>query len=801
MGEFSGFLRDIVERVESARPQGVPLGRSWDVEGDPNGRLLAELWAFVAEGVAAYTELTASEAYLGTAADWTDLRRLAALVGYRPRPRIAAQGWVRFEVDKGVDPLVPAGTRVQAPGTPARPTQKFEVAEDTQLRSEWGGLTATWVPRAATPTDEGLRFLGDPGFRLGDRVLFLLEEPQGLLVPTDWFTFWIWLMSIWYPVTQLAFAAAQPLAVARVESRKSELGTTLVRFDRRLDKILAGTKSYGAYRIRDKAGSARRLSGALRIPATGTTADSITLPAYSLQAKSSKHVVLDAALDDLSKEQLVAIVDWSTTACDVVAIAKHTPIEWEVAPGTPTRVSRLDFTNEVATLKAATGPVTVYVVDPRIPALNYTFPGSQPSGTPQLRLFPSPKHDPTHVAVETATAQGAPVLEVFACRKAATQETPPSAGVPTPIGLVVDLLDGAPGGLERSAPASANLVRVRHGTTAHAVLGSGDGTKAGQRLTVPDEPVAYDLDDAGNPVPTQVVRVDGVRWDELPSLYDAGPAEGYVTELGPKGGVTDVFGDGVQGARLPTGRNNVQATYRVGGGTAGEVESRAIDSLLGSVKGVKKVRGAGPTSGGADQDDERRLRRLVPGRARAFGRAVSIEDLVDLSLGYPGVTHATAWSGVGPPHCPCGGAGLHLAFLRADATGVRPPVGAELASLATYLDGRRDPTIPLCVCAATATDVTLSATVVVDARLDPNAVAADAKAALLDPDGPLAPAERLLGQPLDRSDVIAVLHGVKGVLGVSSLALGGAGGVLGRHAAERYELLLVPAPTVQGVSA
>ena len=49
--------------------------------------------------------------------------------------------------------------------------------------------------------------------------------------------------------------------------------------------------------------------------------------------------------------------------------------------------------------------------------------------------------------------------------------------------------------------------------------------------------------------------------------------------------------------------------------------------------------------------------------------------------------------------------------------------------------------------------------------------------------------------------MIAVLHGVKGVLGVSSLALGGAGGVLGRHAAERYELLLVPAPTVQGVSA
>ena len=82
-----------------------------------SARLLVDLWAYVAEIVAAYTELTAAEAYLGTASDWTDLRRLAALVGYRPRPRVAAQGWVRVEVDKGTDPVLPAGTRVQAPGT------------------------------------------------------------------------------------------------------------------------------------------------------------------------------------------------------------------------------------------------------------------------------------------------------------------------------------------------------------------------------------------------------------------------------------------------------------------------------------------------------------------------------------------------------------------------------------------------------------------------------------------------------------------------------------------------------------
>ena len=66
------------------------------------------------------------------------------------------RGVVVAILDKGVDPVVPAGTRVQAPGTPERSAQKFEVAETTQLRSEWGGLTATWVPAAAESMDSGL---------------------------------------------------------------------------------------------------------------------------------------------------------------------------------------------------------------------------------------------------------------------------------------------------------------------------------------------------------------------------------------------------------------------------------------------------------------------------------------------------------------------------------------------------------------------------------------------------------------------------------------------------------------------
>ena len=127
-GEFHGFVSDLLASVERQSVNGARLGSSWDVEGDPAGLRLAELWAYVAEGVAAYAELTAGEAYLPTAQDWTDLRRVAALVGFKPRPPIAAQGWVMAELDKGADPLVPGGTRVQAPAKPGRAAQTFEVA-------------------------------------------------------------------------------------------------------------------------------------------------------------------------------------------------------------------------------------------------------------------------------------------------------------------------------------------------------------------------------------------------------------------------------------------------------------------------------------------------------------------------------------------------------------------------------------------------------------------------------------------------------------------------------------------------
>jgi len=761
VGEFHAFVADLVEAVELERDAGRRLAELWDVEGDPHAALLARLWAFVAEGVAAYAEMTAGEAYLPTAYDWTDLRRLAALVGHRPRPGAAAQGWVLAEVDKGSAPVVPAGTRVQAPGTQERSAQTYEVAADTELSAAWGALTATPPLTSAPVSGRTIRFRGDPGFRPGQRVL-LVSEQTGSATP-------------------------RPAAVASVVAREADIGTSLVTFDRELGPLLPSTGGpYAAYQVVAAAGSARRLDKVLRIPATGAAQD-LTLT-YPDTAVGAATLHLDAFLDALSIGRQVAVADWgaSPRRAGIGTVATHEPFHWQVAPGTNVRVSKVTFATNLTVLASAGGrPVTLYVLGPRRDLVHHEFGGDRT----RLRLHPGPAEAPAHVAVETSAG-----LEVLTTVEGAAAEAGETGALIVP-------LESEPAGTLTRAPASGNLARVRHGTSAAAVLGSGDAAQAGQRMTVPDAPVAHDVGDAGEPASTLVVRVDGVQWQELPSLYAAGPAQAYVVVLSDDGGVEVRFGDGVQGARPPTGRGNVTAAYRVGGGTAGEVESGAISTLLGAVRGVKKVAGAGPTTGGADQDDERRLRRLAPARARAFGRLISREDAVDLALGYPGVTHAAAWHGEGVPGCGCGPAGLHVAFVRAGTAGPRAPEPEEIEALTGFLDARRDTTVAICVCGGTVTTPVLGATLAVDPRRVAATVLADAAAALAVPDGPLTPAERALGQALDPSDVQAVLHAVPGVLGVVSLTLDGAA-FTARKVAARYELL-VPSttPALQAVAA
>ena len=803
IGHFAGFAADLVARTERADVGGEPLGRAWDVEGDPNAMDIVRLWAFVGEGVAAYAELAAGESYLATARDWLSLARLAAHTGYRPAQRVAAEGWVRFDTDRTASPVVPAGTSVQASGTPVRPPQTFEVVADTPLLADWAGLTATWVPEPAQPQGRKVRFLGDPGFRAGDQVLLIDEQATTGL--NGWFAFLLW---IWGLIDSLPQSGMTPLAVLDVVGHESELGTTLVEFDRDMNELMvdADTKSYAAYRILDQATGARRVSSVLSIE--GGSAAKVSLGTHYTQSPyDDGSLVLDRRLDDVSRESLVAIVDWNSMAGDVVRVAAHDPIEWEVVPGTSVPASKLVFNDDVGTLALPTGPLTGYVLDRRVVATHYEFPTATAAAAPgaglQLRVWPAPATPvPSSGKLAVRTDQdGTPVWELLDVAASAVDEATGADATVRP-GLILDVVDHAPVGAIVLSPANGNVVRVRHGVSETSVLPGGDGVAPDHTVELPEAPVAAVLDATGSPVSSIEVRLDGRRWDERTTLFAAGRVEGYETSIGVDGEVALRFGDGVDGAVPPSGRANLLATYRVGGGTEGEVGGGEIDTLLGSIRGVRTVSGVGPTVGGSDQPGESALRREVPTRARALDRVVSLGDLADLALAYPGVSHAIAWNGPAPDGT---GSGPNVAVLRRGSAGIRDAVSAELASLAGYLDARRDLYQPLSVVSGEVVPVSLTVDIVADEELVAADVAADVLAALTDPTGVLAAEERCLGQALDRSDVIAVVHAVPGVVGVDAMTLATAttdseAADLGRLPAERHQLLVIDHPDVRTVT-
>ncbi len=772
LADRSDFRDALLAAVaEVTEPGGGPLGERLDVAGDPTVVLVAELWARVADSVAAYTELAAGERYLGTAQDWTDLRRTTDLLGHRPTQRVAAHGWIRCTTEAGAGPLVPAGTRVQAPGTPARAAQAFEVVHDTTLRADWADLTVTALPQPTGPPGSSLRLLLDPGWRPSDRLLLVAEKPTVYVPePSDW---WDWLG--WYYQYYLGVAATRSVVgTVTVSKRADDLGAFLFTVDRPLSGLLApaaGT-TYAAYRVRANLQLARRLEKLSFVSGgTASTAD-VTYAGEAGAIQAGQLLVVDAS----AATPGLGIVVWNASGALVTTVASVGSLDWSVAPGTKHRVGVITLTDPLP-LALQSSTIDVALVDGRTLAQHYELPPLA-AGVTRLRVHPRPREVPERIAVRTTSA-----WELAACSLDGSDTS-------TDVGGMLLALTAGFAGTAAAAPATSNLVAIQHGATKTAPL-----TVTGGTAIVPG-PVTGDVDPAGTVTDSLVVQVGGVRFDEVPSLYGRGPSEPvYSTRIAADGTLVLAFGDGEHGA-LP--RGEVTARWRVGGGLDGEVDGPLIDTLLGSVRGVRKIAGVGATSGAADQEDQLRMRRAAAARIRALDRAVSLGDLADLALTVPGTSHSAAWRGAGPPGCACGATGVHLAFLRATDTGARAPLPPELLSMAGFLDARRDTSGGLCVCAGVSSALAVTATVATDPRRDAAAVVAAVGAALSDPAGPLAAAPRELGAPLDDSDVVAVVQPVTGVVGVVSLAVtsgvrapSAGEGDIARTPAERYELLSV----------
>jgi len=312
-----------------------------------------------------------------------------------------------------------------------------------------------------------------------------------------------------------------------------------------------------------------------------------------------------------------------------------------------------------------------------------------------------------------------------------------------------------------SVTLNANVAKATHGTTKSEILGSGDGTASYQRFALKQPPLTYvSAATPSGTASTLEVRVNGMQWQEVPWLAGKSPTDKvYATSVDQQGNRIVQFGDGSEnGARLPTGQNNVTANYRQGLGSAGNVHAGQITTLLSRPMGVQGVINPVAATGGGDPETTDSARRNVPTTTRALDRIVALEDVGDFARSSAAVAKAEAvWAWNGRRRVAC------VTVAAPDGAAIDPG-SDQFKNLLSAMLAAADPTIPIVLCSYVPRIFTIGATLTVDPSLDADAVVMAAKAALRSAFGFDA---RDFMQPVYRSEIFAVLQAVSGVVALT----------------------------------
>ncbi|HTE56138.1 MAG TPA: putative baseplate assembly protein [Kofleriaceae bacterium] len=194
-----------------------------------------------------------------------------------------------------------------------------------------------------------------------------------------------------------------------------------------------------------------------------------------------------------------------------------------------------------------------------------------------------------------------------------------------------------------------NVVAANHHTTVRGeILGSSDGTPLqsyallqtplleGETIAVRERqiPPPDELRELGEEAVEPPADGDGecwVMWQRVESFFESGPRSRHYLIDYQNGRVT--FGDGRRGMIPPEGLNNVVARmYRVGGGSAGNVNPNTLTSLSRALAYIDTVTNPISAAGGADRETVNEAKERAPYTIKSRDRAVTAEDFEMLTL-------------------------------------------------------------------------------------------------------------------------------------------------------------------------
>ena len=766
---------------------------AWRPSGNDFGLMWLEMWAYVADLLGFYDERIANESYLRTAVRAPSLRRIVGLLGYKPLPGVAGSATVAALAEGNVAVGLPAGTRFRSRGFDGQPPQVFETgafAEIHPLKNTWTIAPFKRRPTVDAPNDGSAaagtfadakgKDASAAGSSAVDRLLF---EPEGFgLAVDDLILFDSRDPEIATPATPAVTRVTQVVPFAGKDGAsyiqvtfdpavtvEPDFDLTQLRVRKPIrSRTATANKPVGpAKQMQDAVETVSPPSNGLRVyfdgPPEGFRRSDPVIVARSLASfepdftAATVHSVSAAAVrvDSIPPQPLG---DVTVPSPSVVAMAVVFRVSGSYTLGTNGEELSFHF-------DFVDGGVATNVARTKVTAADLTAPGGVPiSGV----VVPPPDAEAAALALGQGDAVAGILEQVFLVSDAAKvgvllngRMTFARDGRAAFEALDADQL---PAELRFPLSVYGNVVGVIRGESVTGeVLGNGNARIANQRFKLKNKPLTYLYQPSdSNQTSTQStlqLYVDGLLWAQVRSFFGCGPADKvYVVDHDDEQNTVITGGDGIRGARFPTGIANIVARYRVGSGFAAP-PAGAINQLAGAVKGLRGVVSPLPGVPGKDADRPDDVRETAPRSALLLGRAVSAADFAAIAADAPGVVRASAdWLWVDAQMQ----AGVHVRYI-GETT---PDLLAETLRL------HADPTVPLEITRAVAIPSTMSVSVEVDPRFSRETVAAAVAARLRDPvDGVLSLRRAAIGGPFHPSAVYRAVSQVDGVVCVSGMSV------------------------------
>ncbi len=748
---------------------------------------MMDWWAYLCDVLTFYDERMANQTYLGTADLPESVKRLVAVLGYRPRPGIGATG-VLAALASGPNPFtLPAGLPIQSKPGPGQQPQVFELGAATTITPPIGppgsSIVQGTLPVVPTPTPSAAPTVlpativiagTSSAVKAGERVLILPISPsgsgQGFAVATA------------TTITPGKDALGNPITSFALGTMTSSLKGDTTQFH-----LLRSSSSVQVWQY--PADPSFVITSGQPVLTSGQPSPTLQIDLLTIvRGLTPGDPIVFEFLDGSNPPQFGRLVS-STEAIwyanplgyDPAQPGNLTGINPAIPPSPlgspvsapPSLVIPLPHTR--ITIEWSNGPSPTTLKNPPNYLIRYGW-----KDVGNLTVPPSQQVGPTDGGTGAGNGTTAAPSSPLTLQPSGGGAFPVSAGTSV---LVQDVHgNGAPGivdsatsmhlvdpvpALVQPLQALFNLLTVTRGkTVANEVLGNGNALVASQDFVLQKSPVTYLQDPkslSGDDYSSTVqVWVNQLKWSEVRSFYDQPPnAKIFVTYEDEQGNTHVVFGDGQNGSRLPTGVNNVVASYRNGSG-AGVPAPGSLTVVLQPQPGLRSILNPVPVGGGADPDPPAKVRLLAPRSVLTLGRAISIDDFEAVALDAPGVTRAMAALQFNPQvQRP-----TVTVWVGDDAAAVT----SARAAFAATADPNRQPQVVL----AQPVPITLSLTIVYDRSHVMQTVHDAVRAALVDPDNGLFGRNVvIIGQVFYDSQIYAACLKVPGVQAVHSLQFSG----------------------------